>query len=96
MVRPIVLRICTCCGEPKLTTAYTHNGPKKTYSPTCRDCGIWLFLFRQVFGKARYMDRVRISQKRYDLDKREKRRLERERAKRQPANDLFRIWGIGK
>jgi len=83
------LRTCTCCGKEKPTTAYTHNGPKRTYTPTCRDCGVWMMLFRKVFGKAKYMDRVREHQKTYDYEK-------RMRIKSQPANDLFRIWGIGK
>lgn len=50
----VVLRKCACCGEMKPSREFTHGRGK--YALNCRDCGCWLFLFRQVFPEARSAD----------------------------------------
>jgi len=51
------LRTCTCCGEAKLSRDFTFvNGH---YTATCRECGQWLTLFRQAFGRLRNHDVTR-------------------------------------
>jgi hypothetical protein len=80
------LRFCECCGMPKQTYKnFSYNCKKHDYSPNCKECGVWLKLFREAFGKARYMDRVRECQ----------RRMYREK-KAAPAVLLQQVWGIGK
>lgn len=83
----VKLRTCTCCGEAKKTSGFTHNPKQGTYTPTCRSCGVWLFLFRQVFGKTRDWEHNRVKQQ------------ERERIRRivnRPANvagiNLWKAW----
>jgi NAD-dependent SIR2 family protein deacetylase len=83
----VKLRTCTCCGEAKPTSQYTHNPRKGTYTPTCKDCGVWLHLFRQVFGKTRDWEKNRINQ-------RQRSYFRYTRIKSQAANDLFAAWGI--
>lgn len=89
MSRSPKLRTCNCCGMSRTTTWYSYNHKRKDFSPTCRDCGAWLFLLRQVFGEARNMDRVRERQRLYEREK-------YRRLKNKPANDLYAAWGIGK
>lgn len=60
---PVKPRTCTCCGETKATHQYSWNAKRHEYCPTCRDCGIWLTLLRQVFGKTRDWESNRVQQR---------------------------------
>ena len=60
---PIKWRVCTCCGESKRTTAFSHQPKTKKRTETCRDCGVWLYLFRRVFPKPRDLERNRQMQR---------------------------------
>lgn len=46
-------RLCNCCGEAKLLRLFSKS------SPTCKDCGAWLLLFRRVFGRPRNLLEIR-------------------------------------
>jgi hypothetical protein len=45
------LRTCDCCGEAKMTTAFSWNYGRRMYRPTCRSCGNWERLLIKQFGK---------------------------------------------
>ena len=82
---PIKPRVCTCCGETKKTSDFTHNPRRKIYTPHCRLCGVWLTLLREVFGPVR------------DWDKNRQATLERCRRaalvkRRAPVADLLSVW----
>jgi len=44
------LRVCGCCGEAKKTSDY--NAGNHGYIAHCMECGMWLYLLRQCFGKS--------------------------------------------
>ena len=50
-------KICNCCGEVK--KAREHFTFTRGYAKHCKDCGVWLRLLREVFGKTRDWDRNR-------------------------------------
>jgi hypothetical protein len=81
----IKLRRCTCCHEDLPTSSFTHNPKRGTYTPTYRECNVWLTLFRQAFGPTRNMRYVR--QYSHDYYQRMKRSTT-------AANDLYAAWGI--
>jgi len=43
---------CNCCGETKFTKEFTYT-TGYGWAKHCRECGVWLKLFRQAFGKTR-------------------------------------------
>lgn len=86
------MRTCSCCGEAKPNSAFTYT---RQYAAHCRDCGVWLYLLRQVFGPTR------------DVMKNRERTREREQIRslfgKLPAvkhNDtlppLYEAWGVRK
>lgn len=72
--RPAKLRVCTCCKDAKPTSAFTFQPKTKLRTETCRDCGVWLRLFRQVFPKPRDLERNRIKQRQRDFEYRHTKR----------------------
>ena len=73
---------CTCCGETKPTSKFTHS-KKFGYAKHCRECGIWLRLLRQVFGTTRDVEHNRVATRLRMRTKRDK-----------PILDLYEAWGI--
>jgi hypothetical protein len=47
------IRTCNCCGKAKILKAFSHSGAAVGYAKHCRECGVWLALFRKAFGKVR-------------------------------------------
>ena len=74
---------CKCCGESKETHAFSWNHKSHVYSPNCRECGVWLRLFREVFDPTRDWQKNR-----------EDTRLRKQTRKNQPVLDLYAVWGI--
>ena len=75
------VRTCTCCGETKSTRQFSWNSKAHVYTETCRECGVWLTMFRQVFGPTRDVERNR-----------EMTRLRK--LVNKPAVHLQEVWGI--
>jgi hypothetical protein len=80
-------RVCKCCGEAKATHQYSWNQKAYQYSPNCKECGQWLFLFRKVFGPTRDGNSNRMKQRQRESEK---------RITSRPTNiagvDLFNAW----
>ena len=74
---------CKCCGESKATHAFSWNHKSHIYSPNCRECGLWLRLFREVFGPTRDWQKNLENTKQRSRDKRNA-----------PVHNLFEAWGI--
>lgn len=66
----VKLRTCGCCGVARPTSWFSWNQKALRYSPNCKDCGAWLFLFRKVFGPTRDWDHNRKRQRTYEFEKR--------------------------
>ena len=43
---------CNCCGKTKYTAEFTHS-TGYGWAKHCRECGMWLRLFREAFGPTR-------------------------------------------
>jgi len=89
-VRPIGLpapRTCTCCGESFPTRAFTYNARLHQPTPTCRSCGVWLTLMRQVFPQARDVlaNRAGVRDRKFD---------QRARARTAGGAELQNIWRL--
>lgn len=83
---PIKLRTCICCGEPKPSAAFNRT---QGYTPHCKDCGVWLRLFRQAFGPQRDWE----ANRKYARDYYARIGRFKERAKRkQPVALLEQAW----
>ena len=87
----VKLRVCECCGDSKPTQSFTHNPRKGEYTPTCKDCGVWLFLFRRVFPKTRDFEANRIKQREREHSNRKAKRLE---ASQHKINEWRRLMAI--
>lgn len=78
---------CKCCGETKQTKNFTFT-TGYGYAKHCRECGVWLTLFRDAIGYDRDADRNR--------ELAALRNRERARAKKsEPVMNLYQAWGIG-
>ena len=77
------MRTCACCGDTKSVRHFSWNQKRLDYSPSCRECGVWLRLLRAVFGPTRDWQK--------NLENTKQRSRDRRNA---PVNNLFEAWGI--
>lgn len=97
----VKLRTCACCGTARPTSWFSWNQKAYRYSPNCKDCGAWLFLFRKVFGPTRDWESNRDNAREYHRlhseAKQERERLQRlaDKPSTRAAMDLYAAFGIG-
>jgi len=83
-------RVCECCGEAKTTKHYSWNQKSMRYASHCKDCGVWLTLFRKVFGPVTYPEKARKRQREYERAK-----YWANKPTARAARDLYAAFGIG-
>ena len=84
--------ICNCCHQNKATKHFSYSTGYR-WAKHCRECCVWLTLFREAFGPTRdwqanrFASQQRIGQKRMEEH--------RTRPRGNPMTELYQAWGIG-